>query len=76
MLKLRVKPKGARITISLPEELFNQELEVIISPVKQDKNQIEKLNELLENRPKNIFRAIDNPVAWQRSLREEWKSLT
>jgi hypothetical protein len=73
MLKLRVKPKGARITISLPEELFNQELEVIISPVKQDKKQIEKLKEILENRPKNIFQAIDNPVAWQRSLREEWK---
>jgi len=74
MLKLKIKPKGEKITIYLPEELSDQELEVTISPVKKKKNQLERIRNLLENRPENIFHAINDPVAWQRSLREEWET--
>jgi len=73
MLKLKIKPKGRKIAIYLPEELCNQELEVIISPVKKKTSQIERITDILRNRPENIFYAIDDPVAWQRSLREEWE---
>jgi hypothetical protein len=55
--------------------LSNQELEVIISPVKKkEKGQLERIKNILKNRPENIFHAINNPVAWQRSLREEWET--
>jgi len=73
MLKLKVKPKGEKIIIYLPEELVDQELEVIVSPVKKKKNQIERIRNILKNRSENIFHSIDNPIAWQRSLREEWE---
>jgi len=73
MLRLKIKPKGEKIIINLPKELSNQELEVIISPVKEEKGQIERIRNVLKNRPENIFHAIDDPVAWQRSIREEWK---
>ncbi|WP_461834629.1 hypothetical protein [Desulfothermus sp.] len=73
MLKLKVKPKGEKIIIYLPEELVDQELEVIVSPVKKKKNQIERIRNILKNRSENIFHSIDNPITWQRSLREEWE---
>ena len=73
MLKLKVKPKGEKIIIYLPEELVDQELEVIVSPVKKKKNQIERIRNILKNRSENIFHFIDNPITWQRSLREEWE---
>ena len=73
MLRLKIKPKGEKIIINLPKELSNQELEVIIFPVKEEKGQIERIRNVLKNRPENIFHAIDDPVAWQRSIREEWK---
>ncbi|WP_163329548.1 hypothetical protein GFV12_06740 [Desulfurobacterium thermolithotrophum] len=48
---------------------------VIISPLKKkEKSQLERIRNLLKNRPKNIFHAINDPVAWQRSLREEWET--
>jgi len=74
MLKLKIKPKGKKITIYLPEELSDQELEVTIFPLKKKKNQLERVGNLLKNRPENIFYAINDPVAWQRSLREEWET--
>ena len=74
MLKLKTKPKGEKITIYLPEELSDQELEVTISPVKKKKNQLERIRNILKNRPENVFYAINDPVAWQRSLREEWET--
>ena len=74
MLKLKVKPKGEKLTIYLPEELSDQELEVTISPVERRKSQLERIRNILKNRPENIFHAINDPVAWQRSLREEWET--
>jgi len=42
MLKLKIKPKGKKITIYLPEKLSDQELEVTIFPVKKKKKSVRK----------------------------------
>ncbi len=74
MLKIRLKPTGRQISISLPEELADRELEVVIYPLRKKKaGQIGRIKDLLKSRPQSIFSSVTDPVTYQRMLRKEWE---
>ena len=73
MLKLKLKPKGREVTISLPEELSGKEVEIIILPVQERENQLKRIEKLLKKKPSGVFSSISDAVNWQRNLREEWE---
>lgn len=67
--------------IRIPEEfrdMVNAKLKVILlkrdkKPKKAFSNQGEEIKKILKKvQEKNIFKSIDDPVEWQRSIRDEW----
>ena len=45
-----------------------------ISQVHRTKNQFDRLQKVIkENSSSDLFKSIDDPVKWQRDLRDEWE---
>jgi hypothetical protein len=77
MTALEFSAKIENGIIRLPEqygEYENSPVKVILlfeQPVPDKKSQLR--HALLQMKNKNMFSGIDNPVEWQRKLRDEWE---
>ena len=66
------------VHVPVPPELRNQKLKVtasiepLILDPERERRRVQDLNDLMERiRAKNPFRDIEDPVAWQREMRED-----
>jgi hypothetical protein len=81
MLAVEFETHAKNGIIEIPEKyraMVEGELKVIILKKEKktkmsEKGKITQLKKLLKQiREKNIFQTIDDPVEWQRTIRDEW----
>ena len=64
--------------IEIPEyEKFkNHKVKIMLIDLKQQstsKNQKQQIKNILENTQEQLFSSINNPLDWQKNIREEWE---
>ena len=67
--------KNARLLTKLLKSMaFVKKIEEDL-PIPQKTNQLVSLKNFLNTiEPESVFRAINNPVEWQKNMRDEWEA--
>ncbi len=80
MIRQIIRPTSQTYNLHIPKEYLNKEIEVLVLPIYTDKLNINVQEE--ENRSNTLldfakyqvmaFNEIQDPVQWQRNVRDEW----
>ena len=73
MVKKVIIPENENYVLTIPKEFLNKKVEIILKLHKsKDKKTKDKIKELFQQKKVKVFEEIEEPLKWQKKLRDEW----